>query len=777
MGSIPFLAGQYDYRLVTISVFISILAAFAALDLAERVTTARGGRQLAWLYGGAFAMGMGIWAVHYVGMLAFHLSLPVLYDWPTVLLSLLTSVVASGAALFIVSQPTMGPMSTAAGSITMGSGIAAMHSIGMAGMRLKAMCIYSPWVVALSVLLAVTISWIALQLAFAGRRDSSSWGRRKLGSGLILGAAIPITHYASMTAVSLVPQTSFNGSLNHSVAITPFGMALIIIATVIILGHVYMVSIVSRRFSRQAEQLVENGVQLKGIFDSLIEGVIVLDTRSNQVRINPAATRILGLPENVRSIESAGEALAVHTIDGALVPVDQWPSNRALRGEFLKERVLEIRSRPTGKSTVVEVSTAPIVNAGGERVQVILTYRDVTGRRQTDEARARLAAIVESSQDAIIGKDLNGIVTSWNRGAEKIFGYQAGEMIGQSIERLLPAGHENEEDGILDRIRQGESLEHLETTRRRRDGTLVQVSLMISPIRDSSGNVVGASKIARDITEKRLLERQLRQSQKMEAIGQLTGGIAHDFNNLLAIVIGNLSLLERMIGGNEEALDRLRPVQNAAARGADLTRRLLALASKEDLNPGSIKLDEAVHETLQLAGRALGPEIKILTYFDSSLPAVFVDASGLESALLNLTVNARDAMPKGGTVTISTQLSSLDDSFPPVQTGELKPGAYARISVSDTGHGMSRETLDRALEPFFTTKSRNKGTGLGLSMVYGFAKQSGGTVRLYSEEGYGTTVSLYLPLAGDYTQTAYETPAELFSVHQNVRVLVVLPDE
>ena len=773
MGSFPFLAGNYDYRLLAISVFISILAAFAALDLAERVTTARGGSRPAWLYGGACAMGIGIWAMHYMGMAAFHFPLPVLYDWPTVLVSLLTAILASGVALFIVSRSTMGPIRLAAGSVIMGSGIASMHYIGMAAMRLKAICIYSPALVALSVLLAIAISWVALQLAFAGRRGSISWDRRKLGSGLIMGAAIPIVHYAGMAAVSLDPRPSFNGSLSHSVAITQFGIAAIVAATAVIFGHVYMISIVSRRFSRQAEQLMEKGAELRAIFDSLIEGVIVLDTRDNLIQINPAATRILGLPENIRSLDSTGETLQVRTVDGSLVPVDQWPSKRALRGEFVKNCELEIQSLHTGQSTVVEIGTTPVVNASGERVQVILTYREVTERRQTDEARARLAAIVESSQDAIIGKELNGIVTSWNNGAEKIFGYKAEEMIGQSIQRLLPAGHEHEEDGILDRIRHGESLEQLETTRRRRDGTLVQVSLMISPIRDSNGNVVGASKIARDITEKRLLERQLRQSQKMEAIGQLTGGIAHDFNNLLAIVIGNLSLLERLVAGNEDALDRLRPVQKAAARGADLTRRLLALASKEDLNPGSIRLDEAVHETLELAGRALGPEIKILTYFDSSLPAVYVDPSGLESALLNLTVNARDAMPKGGTVTISTQLSSLDESFPPVQAGELKPGAYARISVSDTGHGMSKETLERALEPFFTTKSRNKGTGLGLSMVYGFARQSGGTVRLYSEEGYGTTVSLFLPLAGEFSKEMYEIPAEHFSADRSVRVLVV----
>jgi PAS domain S-box-containing protein len=773
MGTSSILVGHYDYRLVALSVFISILAAFAALDLAERVTASRSGSRLAWLYGGAAAMGIGIWAMHYVGMVAFDLPVPVMYDWPTVVLSLLTAILASAVALFIVSRQTMGLARTAGCSVMMGSGIAAVHYIGMEAMRLQAMDIYSPGLVVLSVFLAVAISFVALQLAFAGRQDHSSWGRRKLWSGLILGAAIPIMHYVGMAAVRFMPEPDFSASLKHAVAITSFGLAAIIVATIIILGHVYAVSTINRRFSHQALQLTERAIQLKTIFDNLMEGIVVLDKRNSVVQINPAATRILGLPDGFLSLEFVREILEVHTLDGVFLPAEQWPSARGLRGEFVRNCELELRSGYTGRSAIVEISSAPIANAAGEPVQIILTFRDVTERKRTEEARARLVAIVESSQDAIIGKNLNGIVTSWNKGAENIFGYHAEEMIGQSIQCLLPPGQEYEEDGILERIRRGETVEQLDSERRRKDGRPIQVSLMISPIRDGSNAIVGASKIARDITERKLLERQWRQSQKMEAIGQLTGGIAHDFNNLLAIVIGNLGLLERTVAGNEAAMQRLKPAQKAAARGADLTRRLLALASKEELNPANTLIEDAIRETVELAGHALGPEIKILTHSAPSVPAVCVDGTGLESALLNLAVNARDAMPNGGTLTISTHMTQLDDSFPSVRIGEMPPGAYARISVSDTGHGMSKKTLERALEPFFTTKGRDKGTGLGLAMVYGFARQSGGTVRLYSELGHGTTVSLYLPLAGAPRATVREVPEAHFFVHTGGTVLVV----
>jgi signal transduction histidine kinase len=333
-------------------------------------------------------------------------------------------------------------------------------------------------------------------------------------------------------------------------------------------------------------------------------------------------------------------------------------------------------------------------------------------------------------------------------------------------ERLIADARRTTAEALAQQIGTG-----IELHGRRKDGAQFPIEIMLSPLESAGGVLVTAA--IRDISERKLLERQWRQSQKMEAIGQLTGGIAHDFNNLLAIVIGNLGLLERLVAGNEAAIQRLKPAQKAAARGADLTRRLLALASKEDLNPSNLLVEDAIHETIELAGRALGPQIKILTNFDLSVPAVYVDATGLGSALLNLVVNARDAMPKGGTLTISTKLINLDDSFPSVRIGEMPPGDYARISVSDTGQGMSKETQERALEPFFTTKGRDKGTGLGLAMVYGFARQSGGTVRIYSEEGFGTTVSLYLPLAGTPTPKVCESTEAHFFVHTGGTVLVV----
>ena len=746
------------------------LAAYASLDLAGRVATARGRAQLLWLLGGAIAMGIGIWAMHYIGMEAFRLPIPVMYDWPTVLLSLFAAILASGVALFTVSRPTVSRGSMIVGGILMGGGIAAMHYIGMEAMRLPAMCMYTPWLVVVSIVLAIAISFVALQQAFRFRDTSASGGRRKFGSALLLGLAIPTMHYVGMAAVQFMPRSSITD--HDSVSVSSIGLACIAVVTLLVLCFAILSSTINRKFLEQTLRLTERELQLQTIFDNMTEGILVLDRNGKTLLMNKAALRLSSAPEGANANAPVPEQFEVFSPTGELLPMEQLPRARALRGEFVQGYEVLYRRRSTGETGMREVTTAPVPGANGQFGQVIVTFRDITQRKQMDEARTRLASIVESSEDAIIGKDDKGIVISWNSGAEKIFGYTAAEMIGQPIMRLLPDDRQQEEIDILARIKRGETVDHIETVRKTKNGQFIQVSLTISPIRDSLGNVIGASKIARNITERRALERQLQQSQKMEAIGQLTGGIAHDFNNLLAVISGNLELLERLVRENEAALKRVQTARKAAARGADLTRRLLAFSSNVELKPAPTRLALCIGNAMELA-RAVGPEIQIVTSLDDSMPLVLVDAAGVESALLNLAVNARDAMPKGGTLTITTELITLEENYPPVKTGELKSGRYARVSVSDTGHGMSKETLGHVFEPFFTTKPRGKGTGLGLAMVYGFARQSGGIVRIYSEPGYGTTVSLYLPLAED---VPYPIPVAMQSVSPvklNGTVLVV----
>ena len=254
MSTRVMLSGYYDYRLVALSVLIAILAAFAALDLAGRVTTARGNARRMWLSGGAVAMGIGIWAMHYIGMEAFHLPIPVMYDWPTVLVSLIAAILASGVALYTVSRKTMSRMRRFAGGVFMGVGIAAMHYIGMEAMRLPAMCMYSPWLVSLSIVLAVGISCIALQLTFDLREHAKPWSGRKLGSALIMGLAIPVMHYVGMAAAGFMPLDTMNASVAHAVSVSSLNIAGIAIVSALILGMACVTAVVDVRFTNSSRR-------------------------------------------------------------------------------------------------------------------------------------------------------------------------------------------------------------------------------------------------------------------------------------------------------------------------------------------------------------------------------------------------------------------------------------------------------------------------------------------------------------------------------------------
>ncbi len=769
-GETP-LQGTYNVPLVVVSIMIAVLASFAALDLAGRITGASGRIGIAWLSSGAFAMGVGIWSMHYVGMEAFKLPMPVEYDWPTVLLSLIAAVLASGLALQIISRPKMTAAHLVFGSLMMGGGIAGMHYIGMDAMRLSAKMVYVPYLVVLSVGIAVGDSYVALKLGAAFRKNVEAWNARQMWAALLMGCAIPAMHYVGMAAARFYPAQTVQGNLQHAIRVSNLAVLGIVVVTLVILLTAIASSMMNRALMLRDEELTRSRAHLQDIFENMAEAIIVFDSNFEIVRCNASAKKLFGTLVT-QSADDFRRAFQLTLPNGAPLPDGMLPVQRAFRGDYLDSCRLRLRRTDAGNRILAEVTTRPVCELAGVVSEVMITYRDISEREQMDEIRSRLAAIVESSEDAIVGKDLEGIVTSWNRGAEKLFGYAAAEIVGKSIRVLIPGERSREEDDILKKLQQGETVEHFETERLRKDGRVVPVSLTISPIRDAAGTVVGASKIARDITNAKKMQRQLRQSEKMEAIGQLTGGIAHDFNNLLGIIIGNLDLLERALGHGENALKRVRAAQKAAVRGADLTRRLLAFSRSEDLSPQPTRVDECVRSTAELATRVLGPDILLKTECAPSVPPVLVDQARLENALLNLIVNARDAMPSGGRLNLSTRLSNLEATYSGVRAGDLKPGVYACVSVSDTGTGMSPEILERAFDPFFTTKPAGKGSGLGLAMVYGFARQSGGTARIYSEVGLGTTVSIYLPLVADEQRAVSDEPMQATAM-ERAKVLVV----
>ena len=440
-----------------------------------------------------------------------------------------------------------------------------------------------------------------------------------------------------------------------------------------------------------------------------------------------------------------------------------------------------IGRRNDGTNFPIEIMLSPLESTEG--ILVTAAIRDITVRKDAEEHLAqmegRYRGLMEAAPDGMVVVNKDGEIVLLNARAEKQFGYRRDELLGRMVKSIIPVGFA--ERLIADALRTtAEALAQqigtgIELIGRRKDGTNFPIEIMLSPLESPEGILVTAA--IRDISERKQLARQLHQSQKMEAVGQLTGGIAHDFNNLLGVITGNLDLLERLVSDNAAAIKRVQTAQKAAARGADITRRLLVFSSNEELKPSMVMLGDSIHNMIELAGHGLGPNIKITTRIDESVPPIFIDPAGLESALLNLVVNARDAMPKGGSILIASHAQTLDESHPAVLTGDLKPGHYVCIAVTDSGQGMSRQTMERIFEPFFTTKARDKGTGLGLAMVYGFVKQSGGTVRVYSELGHGTTVSFYLPLADKFLHPVPEEVPKPLNTELGCTVLVVDDEE
>jgi len=395
--------------------------------------------------------------------------------------------------------------------------------------------------------------------------------------------------------------------------------------------------------------------------------------------------------------------------------------------------------RKDGTILWASVAASPLIDADGRFAGSLGMFMDITERRQAEEVRARLATIVECSEDAIFAMSLDGTILSWNAGAKAQYGYTPEEVIGQSVELLVPPEGRAELFDSLDRLKAGKAV-FLETVRRRKDGTKVVVALSMSPIRGVDGRVIGASTIARDVTERRSLEEQFRQSQKMEAVGRLAGGVAHDFNNLLTVILGYSDLF----ANREPECAEIQEIRRAGEQAAALTRQLLAFSRKQVLELVVLCPNDVIRNIEGMLRRLIGEDLDFVTRLDPSVCNVRVDPGQLEQVVMNLAVNARDAMPGGGKLTIETANVDLDEAYAQ-RHASVAPGPYVMLAVSDTGVGMDAETQARIFEPFFTTKEKGKGTGLGLSTVHGIVHQSGGNIWVYSEPGRGTTFKIYFP--------------------------------
>ena len=650
------LLGTYDGWLVTLSVLIAATASYAALDLGSRVTAATGRAMRArWLGGGAVAMGIGIWSMHYIGMLAFHLPVPVLYDVPTVALSLLAAVFASAVALWVVSRAKVGPRETIPGSIVMGLGISAMHYTGMAAMRQSADTHYSLLLVALSVLIAIVVSYVAMFLAFALRGDNAGrliW--RKISSAVVMGFAVAAMHYTAMAAAHFVPN----------------------------------------------EQ-------------------------------SPEIARAIGIPE------LGASAIAVTTFMVLFLAIATSMADRKLRAHA-----------------------------------VALETSEEARRTQAQFLRD----VIDAHPHMVFAKDWEGRFTLANNAVARAYGTTPAELVGKTDADFN--GNANEVKNFLVDDREVMSSRRTKIvaaepvtnaqTRETRWYQTIKVPLVAT---DGTPQVLG---ISTDITEQKRLEERLRQASKMEAVGQLAGGVAHDFNNLLTAIMGHAELLledETLAGLHRTDIEE---IKRASKRAAALTQQLLAFSRRQLLQPKVLDLNALVSGMHKLLSRLIGEDIELRAVQDARLGMVEADPGQLEQVVMNLAVNARDAMPRGGTLTLTTANVELDEGYRNGLT-DIVPGPYVMLSVADTGIGMSVQTQAHMFEPFFTTKEQGKGTGLGLATVYGVVKQSGGYIWVESEVGRGTTFTVHLPRAASSSQA--KEPEQGAAPERGAETVLVVEDE
>jgi PAS domain S-box-containing protein len=427
-------------------------------------------------------------------------------------------------------------------------------------------------------------------------------------------------------------------------------------------------------------------------------------------------------------------------------------------------------------------------------ILVFASFRRISSSEAAlSESEQRFRLMISGIEDyAIFMIDPEGRVISWNRGAERMKGYGSEEIVGRHFSCFYRS--EDIESGVPARLLEtaiANGSAPAEGWRVRKDGSQFWASVLITAIRDDRGELLGFARLTRDLTdrveaeatlarereERERAEEILRQSQKMEALGQLTGGIAHDFNNMLGVIIGNLEILQRRLESDDPRVgERIESALQGADRAAALTQQLLAFSRRQPLEPRSIDVNRLVSGMSNLLHRTLGESIAIETVSAAGLWAVYADVNQLENALLNLAVNARDAMPNGGKITIETGNVHLDEPYAAAHA-EVTAGQYVMVAVTDTGVGMSKETIDKAFEPFFTTKEAGHGTGLGLSQVYGFVKQSAGHMKIYSELGQGTTVKLYLPrLAGDGVDIRDVTGRQPVPAEPRAETILVVED-
>ena len=549
-----------------------------------------------------------------------------------------------------------------------------------------------------------------------------------------------------------------------------------------LVGAVHIMSDITER-KRAEEALRSSEEKYRTILETMWDGYWETDVRGNFTFVNDAQCRTSGCTRerligmNNRQFTSEEEAKKMHQV-----------FNRVYRtGEPVKSYQFEY-TRRDGTKSCNEISVSLMRDTEGKPIGFQGVSRDITERKRAEEAllesEEQYRLSFTNVSDVIFTLNSNLVVSSISPSVERILGYKAEELVNRPIQDLdlIPPEYLEKAFSETMRIFSGEQISNSIYEFIAKDGTRRVGEISGSPLHNN-GKIVGSISVARDITERKQaeeeklsLQEQLRQSQKMEAIGQLAGGVAHDFNNLLTVIKGysQLSLLD--LKENDPLWEDIQEIQKATQRATDLTRQLLAFSRRQVLDLKVLNLNVLLKDLDKMLRRIIGEDIELVTLLTEDLGKVKIDPNQIEQVIFNLAVNARDAMPSGGKLTIETADVELDEEYARVHVG-VTPGRYVSLSVSDTGIGMTREVKEKVFDPFFTTKEKGKGTGLGLSMVYGIVKQSNGNIMVYSEPHRGTTFRIYLPRTEEEADILGDREEKDFPPRGSETVLLVEDDE
>ena len=771
------LHGSYNFGLVAMSVLLAVLASYAALDLAGRVTSARGGSRGLWLGGGAVAMGTGIWSMHYVGMLAFRLPVPVQYDWPTVLLSLLTAIVGSAIGLFVASREHMGPYRALAGSVLMGAAIAGMHYVGMAAMRLPAMCHYSVPIAAASVVLAIAVSLVALLLEFRFRGETTSGGWGKALSAIAMGTGIPLVHYTGMAAASFTASQRDLGDLSHALQISSLGIAGIVFVTLVLLGFALTVSMLERRFSAQ---LFSNNELAPLLLDSAPEAIYGIDTTGACTFCNQACLRLTGY-ESFAEIRGKDMHKLIHhsKADGTHYPVEECHIYEAFRigkGTHIDTEVLWHKD---GSSFPAEYWSHPVYRHG-HVIGSVVTFVDITERKQVEaalrESEEKFRAVFDAAEIGIALSKLPGGNTTTNRACQRMLGCTAEELHYLKLFDELTHPEDRQPDELKFRKLLSGEYDRLRMEKRfiLRGGKLVRANVELSILKNAEGKPQFVLGTFVDMTELKQAESELHRAKEAAEAGSEAKSIflATMSHELRTPMNGILGMTELVLDTEltPEQRDHLGLVQFSAKSLLAILNDILDFskieAGKLDTEDIPFDLRESLGETMKfLSVQAHQKGLELVYDVHPDVPEALIgDPGRIRQVLTNLIGNAIK-FTAHGEIIVHIAEDSREASL-----------TCLHFVVQDTGPGIAEEKREKIFEPFSQADGsmarKYGGTGLGLTICARLVSMMGGAIWVESEPGHGSKFHFTLRLA---LQDSPAPPAELLQpgALRGLRALIV----